>query len=103
MILNLVVLALLIGLMAALNIVSLLPVFVVRFLVRIKLFRSGSLGYEKYEYVNSQNMTSTRSRYFYRNAENFKTTYTGKINLIMIGISVFVCEILAFSIYLLIC
>src|SRR5687767_14114283 len=100
MILNLAVLAFMIGLMLALNLVSLLPVFVIKFLVRAKVYRSGSLGYEKYVSTDSQNRTSNRSRYFYRDVENFKDTCTGKINLLMIAICVLFCEAIAFALYL---
>jgi len=99
MIINLAVLALLIGLMLALNLVSLLPVFIVRFLVRIKIYRSGSLGYEKYQATDSSNRTSMRSRYFYRDPENFKDTCTGKINLIVSALCVLICETVAFGLY----
>jgi hypothetical protein len=102
MIINLAVLALLIGLTLALNLVSLLPVFVVRFLVRIKIYRSGSLGYEKYEAIDSNNRTEMRSRYFYRDSENFKDTCTVKINLIIIILCVLICESIAFGLYFLV-
>lgn len=102
MIINLVILALVIGLILALNIVSLLPVFVIRFLVRIGFFRAGSLGYEKYQYTDTTNHTSTRSRYFFRDAENFKTTCTGRINVIVIILCVLICEALSFGLYFLV-
>ncbi|MBI3136634.1 MAG: hypothetical protein HYZ14_18305 [Bacteroidetes bacterium] len=102
MIVNLSVLALMIGLILALNIVSLLPVFVIKFLIKTRLFRAGSLGYEKYQHTDTSNRTSTRSRYFFRDAENFKTTCTGKINLIVIVICVAVCEALSFALYFLV-
>lgn len=102
MIINLLVLALLIGLILAVNVASLLPVFVVRFLVRARLYRSGSLGYEKYEHTDTSNRTSTRSRYFYRSPDNFKSTCTGKINLILILISVVACEVITLLLYMLV-
>jgi len=98
-IINLIVLALIIGLLLGFNAASLLPVFAIKLLIGLKFFRSGSLGYEKYEHIDSQNRISTRSRYFFRDQNNFKSTCTAKVNLILIGIFVFVLEALSLLLY----
>lgn len=102
MILNLIAIAFLVGLFIALNLTTLLPVFVIRFLTKTGLFRSGYLGYEKYEHTDSENRTSKRSRYFCRDAENFKTTCTFRIQLIMIAVCVLAFELVTLGLYFLV-
>lgn len=101
MILNLLILALIIGLILALNIVSLLPIFVIKTLVRIRVYKQGALGYERYQVTDTNNRTTTRSRYYRRDEGTEKQTCTGRINLVVIAICVLLCEGLALGLYLL--
>ena len=99
MLISLTAIAMLIGTLVAFNLVALLPVFVINFLINLKVFRPGALSYEKYEHTDSTNRTSTRSRYFFRDDQNFKTTSTGRIYLIMILICVIISEIVGLGLY----
>jgi len=101
MIINIVVIGLILGIILALNLVSLLPIFIIKLLVQLKIYKLGSLGYEKYVHIDSQNRKSTRSRYFFRNENNIRDTCTGKINLIVVSISVLFFEVIALSLYFL--
>lgn len=102
MIVNILVLGLVLGIILALNLVSLLPIFVIKILVQLKVYKHGSLGYEKYEHIDSEYKKSTRSRYYFRDENNKRETCTGKINVIMMGLCVVVFEVIAVGLYFLV-
>ena len=100
MVINLIILALIVGVVIGLNLVALVPLFVIQVMLKFGFFRNGKLSYEKYEYTDSQNRTTTKSRYIFRGENNNKDVCTGKITVIMITISVTILELLAVGIYL---
>lgn len=100
MVINLIILALIVGIVIGLNLVALVPIFVIQVLTRFGFFRNGKLSYEKYTHTDTTNRTSTRSRYLFRDANNFKDVCTGKVYLLMVLLSVVILELLAVGIYL---
>ncbi|MBK9190724.1 MAG: hypothetical protein IPM77_03995 [Crocinitomicaceae bacterium] len=99
MVINLIILALIVGVVIGLNLVALVPLFVIQVVLKFGFFRNGKLSYEKYEFTDTHNRTTTKSRYIFRGENNFKDTCTGKITVIMIAISVAILELLAVGIY----
>lgn len=101
MVINLMVIALLIGLVLGFNLASLVPRFSIKVVQTVGLFRGCVLGYEKFTQTNSDNRTEKRSRYFCKDRHNYKTTCTGKIYFSIVFLSVVLFELMAVGIYFL--